>query len=228
MRIACLTFLVATTLGCAASTTPIDGGPLDTSPPNDASPPVDTSVPFDTLPPVDVGVDCNHDAFPSFDRTCSTDSDCTVGVHQTDCCGTQVALGMSASQLSQFQYLEDLCEAQYPACGCASGGLRTDDGMHAPTDDTSSVIVRCDAGRCATTLRAATSCDGVTCSPTQVCVMECSGIPVPDGGVLHSHCVDVPPACATSSSCSCFGTTSPCPTGTCQSVDHGMPLCLCA
>jgi hypothetical protein len=58
-----------------------------------------------------------------------------------------------------------------------------------------------------------------------VCVTDCSGA---DAGPPSSHCVDVPPACAISNDCACYGVTEPCPTGMCVSVQYGAPVCMCA
>lgn len=221
---------------CSTSSTadggPADGGTTDAATHDgsvgDAGPTADAG----DASSIDSGVVCNgHDAasFPTFDRACAGDSDCAVALHQTDCCGSHQALGIAASEGARFAAAEAACDTMYPACGCDSGNVVTDDGSSAPPGSgASAVIVHCVSSVCTTTVRAAAPCGAVTCAPTQVCVQECSGIPRPDAGPLPSHCVDVPESCAASSSCSCFGTASPCPTGMCVSVDHGMPLCLCA
>ncbi len=227
-----LLFLALTPLaGCPTSTTLTD----DDAARSDADA-VDAAIDADLpdAPGLDSGdttVSCSgHDAmsFPAFDRACVSDSDCEIAAHQTDCCGTLDAMGIAASESARFAAAEALCESQYPACGCDSGTVNTDDGtMPPPGSGTSAVVVRCLTGVCTTSARASMACGATTCTPTQVCVMECSGVPVPDGGVLASHCVDVPPACADTTDCACFG-ANPCPTGSCVSVDHGAPVCLCA
>jgi hypothetical protein len=181
----------------------------------------------------DGGIACSNipdaSVFPTFDRTCRTDSDCTIGMHLINCCGAQVALGLASSQAAAFAGAEAICDPMYGGCGCFSGNVTADDGEMAPGGSgASAILVHCNAGKCETSVRPSTTCDTAECTPTQVCVQECSGVRLPpDAGPLPSVCVDVPPACATSSDCSCFGTTDPCPTGSCQSVTHGAPLCLC-
>lgn len=216
---ACGTATTATDAGHAMDARTDEDAAIDAAPGNDA--PVGD----------DAGVVCTgHDAtsFPSFDRVCAVDSDCAIGAHQTDCCGTIDAMGIAGSESARFDAAERQCELQYPACGCDSGTVNTDDGSSPPPGTgTSGVVVDCVAGTCTTSARPSSPCGATTCAPTQVCVMECSGIPL-DGGTLPSHCVDVPAGCASSTDCACFGTANPCPTGSCVSVDHGAPVCLCA
>ena len=221
-----LSLAVAFTGGCGQSTTASDASSTDTAM-------RDSSLGSDAFIGGDAGVVCSgHDAsaFPTFARGCTVDGDCAIGAHQTDCCGTISAMGIAGSERARFAAAESQCESQYPACGCASGTVRTDDGSTPPPGSgANAVVVHCAAGQCTTSARTSTSCGTATCTPTQVCVMECSGIPRPDGGTpLPSHCVEVPAACAGRTDCACFGTTNPCPTGTCQSVQNGQPLCLCA
>ena len=205
----------------------LDGGESDAGAP-DAGSPADAG-------PADAGADVvacapgSAHTFPSFNRACSSVGDCTIGLHQTDCCGSMTAMGIAASAAAVFATDEASCEAMYPACDCASNLLTTDDGAMVPAGDgAGAVIVQCTGGLCSTSVRPSVTCDQSTCTPTQVCVRECSGVaPPPDAGPLPSVCVDVPAACATSTSCSCFGGTDPCPTGACHDVRNGAPTCLC-
>lgn len=223
---ASLLLCLALVPACGMATTASDAGPGQ-----DATSTRDGGAPNDAGSPGDAGVVCSgHDAtsFPSFDRACTLDSDCIVAAHLADCCGTLDALGIARSEATRFAAAEAQCESQYPACGCDSGTVRTDDGSSPPPGTgTSAVVVDCIAGTCTSRARASTPCDGAVCAPTQVCVMECSGVPL-DGGTLPSRCVDVAPGCESTSDCSCFGSTDPCPTGTCVTVDHGAPVCMCA
>jgi len=66
--------------------------------------------------------------FPSFDNACAIDTDCALALHQTDCCGSRVALGIDAGLQAAFDAAEKVCEAQYPACGCVGGPITADDG----------------------------------------------------------------------------------------------------
>jgi len=89
--------------------------------------------------------------FPTFDRSCGTDADCTFGIHQTDCCGNTVAIGMSIGQELRFDGAETACRSMYPACGCPAGPTRTEDGGTAWDPD--AIVALCSAGSCATSLR---------------------------------------------------------------------------
>ena len=179
----------------------------------------------------DAGIACGSgsaSAFPTFDRACNSDSDCTFGMHETDCCGSMTALGIATSAVALFGTDEALCEAMYPGCGCASDSVETDTGASVPPGDgPSAVVVHCTSNICTTSVRPSVSCDQATCTATQVCVQECSGVMLPDAGPLPSVCVDVPGACAASTSCSCYGPTDPCPNGSCWNVVNGTPTCLC-
>jgi hypothetical protein len=46
---------------------------------------------------------CGQAAFPAVDRRCTTGADCIVVRHQTDCCGSQIALGIRADQRDRFE-----------------------------------------------------------------------------------------------------------------------------
>ncbi|GAC1352444.1 MAG: hypothetical protein NVS3B20_04600 [Polyangiales bacterium] len=88
----------------------------------------------------------------TFDKTCFGDSDCAFAVHQTSCCGDQIAIGFAKSQSEAFSKTEPICRATYPGCGCASRGLTTEEGrpdgglLLNPAD----VTVACKAGKCTT------------------------------------------------------------------------------
>jgi hypothetical protein len=51
-----------------------------------------------------------------------------VVFHTINCCGTHVALGISATDATRFDVAEALCDSMYPACGCASGITTAEDG----------------------------------------------------------------------------------------------------
>lgn len=65
---------------------------------------------------------------PSFSKCCEVPEDCAIVFHQVDCCGSFAALGISASEVSQFDELDPDCRGSYPGCGCPSGPTRADDG----------------------------------------------------------------------------------------------------
>lgn len=178
----------------------------------------------------DAGVDCTATPpeFPAFSKTCSSVSECTVGLHQTDCCGTLDAIGIATSAAAAFSSAEAACVSMYPGCGCASGKITTDNGQSAPAGSGgSAIILACVSGKCETSVRAAAACDGATCSATEVCLTECAATTGHDAGHPPSKCVAVPSACAGSTSCACYGSTDPCGAVECTGVDNGLPQCRC-
>jgi hypothetical protein len=95
--------------------------------PSDNAPPADLlSDSQDDFPPVQCGIP--YPIFPWFDRKCSQDTDCAVVFHQVDCCGTLTAVGINAAGVEGFVAAEAVCDAQYPACGCAEGPTTAADG----------------------------------------------------------------------------------------------------
>jgi hypothetical protein len=95
-------------------------------------------------------VACGSDnpSFPTFDKSCDAATDCLIGLHQVDCCGSLVAIGIRASERDRFQADEARCVAMYPGCDCAGRPTLAEDG-HTGTYDR--LVVRCDGGRCMTT-----------------------------------------------------------------------------
>ena len=109
-----------------------DGAPLDTR--GDA--PKDGPV-------------CDPASFPTFDKGCTIDDNCAFGLHQTDCCGNQVAIGFNHGEASKFSAAEAAYRTACPAaCGCPMGPISTDTG--AKTFDSSKIKVSCVGGRCLT------------------------------------------------------------------------------
>ncbi len=123
-------------------------------------PPEPTDVPLDLSPewtdvPADLpaevaGVQCGGEnpSFPSFSKACAAHDDCAIGLHQVDCCGNRVALGLDASQVAAFAEAEAACDAQYPKCGCPQGPVVADDGQSA--FDPAQIQVQCVEGECRT------------------------------------------------------------------------------
>jgi len=92
-------------------------------------------------------------AFPALSKTCKADADCFVALHQVNCCGTMVALGLAVADKAAFDAAEKVCGGQYPGCGCASMGTMAEDGH---TDTTGAgIAVNCKGGLCATSVKAA-------------------------------------------------------------------------
>jgi hypothetical protein len=86
------------------------------------------------------------EVFPQFDRTCIENEDCVVVVHQTDCCGNQVAWGLAETERDAFEVAEAECMAQMSACACPAGPIVADDGSS--TWDPMTLTVGCMAGQC--------------------------------------------------------------------------------
>lgn len=127
--------------GCPGSSTSPDGGP-DVGRDDDAggidSGGIDAGPgdggPGDGGGSMDAGPDATGDAgdpctlSPPLSDTCTTDADCIVVIHQTDCCGNTVADGALASEAVRFETFEYACRASYPDCKCPAGPTTTDSG----------------------------------------------------------------------------------------------------
>lgn len=83
--------------------------------------------------------------FPSFDKGCTTDVNCSFGLHQTDCCGSQVAVGFNHGFKASFDAAESTWRMTCPACDCAPAPTKVDDGK---TGD--AIGVKCSSGICQT------------------------------------------------------------------------------
>ncbi len=109
-----------------SGTSHADGATADASPATDAG-------------SVDGGPACAF--IDGIDRHCLSDGECASATHQTNCCGTEIITGISASESARFATLEAACVASYPGCGCASGPTTTDSGE--TVTDPSAVQVGC-------------------------------------------------------------------------------------
>jgi hypothetical protein len=85
-------------------------------------------------------------SFPTFDKTCASATDCAVGVHQINCCGSTVALGMTRAEQARFAAAEQVCVEQYPQCACAQTAT-AEDGQSVFGKQ---VVVACQSNRCMT------------------------------------------------------------------------------
>jgi hypothetical protein len=123
------------------------------------------------------------EALLALDRSCASDSDCAVVVHETNCCGGYAWVGVRASLQEQFAILEAQCEDFYPDCGCADWRRSTDDGSRVTS--ATMVAAACEAGVCRTYLSACghlcasgSSCqtctDVATVVVTASCAPQCS------------------------------------------------------
>lgn len=86
------------------------------------------------------------DVFPMFDKTCGVDSDCALALHTISCCGTEVAWGISTSEVAAFESAEATCDSQYPECDCAPFPTLAEDGNEVM--DANALAVTCQMGAC--------------------------------------------------------------------------------
>jgi hypothetical protein len=135
--------------------------------------------------------------FPDFERSCATDTDCVVVVHQTNCCGSESAFGIRESELAAFNAAEATCDQQYPACGCASFGVDVEDGTRVDFASKNEINVSCDAGTCKAHYAGMSfACGTLRCTEGQYCVQSSGG---PSGTPTSFACN--PSACT---DCSCL------------------------
>ena len=131
--------------------------PPDMKPAPDAAvPPDSTTAPDATTPPdgtaaadLSATVQCTgvNPTFPQFAKTCKADTDCVIGLHQTNCCGTMTAIGLAYSEWPSFSKAESECETQYPGCDCASMPTTAEDGKNQMDG---AITVSCQVGACTT------------------------------------------------------------------------------
>lgn len=169
---------------------PMDGGDRDGGGPTDAG--VDGGAPLDGGP-FDAGM-CGA-AFPTFDRGCEINADCSVVLHQVDCCGTNVALGIRFDGVSSFDTRETACRALFPVCDCVSQPTAADDGT--VDDGIRPVRSECVGGNCRSTYAPVADCSSggaLACVGGEVCCYPC-GIPG-CASVCQPPCTPGSPGCA--------------------------------
>jgi hypothetical protein len=144
-------------------------------------------------------VECTGSApyFPDFDRNCANDDECVAVIHQTNCCGSESAFGIRASEVSSFNAAESTCKQQYPACGCASFGIDVEDGTRIDFASRNEIAAACDAGVCKAHYSGMSfACGNIRCIEQQYCVQSSGG---PAGTPTSFTCN--PSACT---DCSCL------------------------
>ena len=98
------------------------------------------------VPPPQVVCGSDAEVFPEFPRECLSNDDCALVLHQTNCCGTEVAWGIRRAALEDFRAAEDECRGEMYHCGCATFATEADDGNTGWGADAFSV--RCQENRC--------------------------------------------------------------------------------
>lgn len=154
------------------------------------------------------GVDCRASPpeFPSFDRSCSTPSDCAIGT-LSSYCGASVT-GIRASEADAYAAAAQLCFSQLLPSTCPRGPSFADDGSMSNAPGNTQALVDCVAGQCQTSFgvpTGVTSCggQGTQCDArTEVCVERVNV------GVSGTYgCEPVPAGCETTRSCGCVAAT---------------------
>ena len=149
-----------------ADTTPADTTPADTTPADTSS--ADTAGADALVDPSQVSCGGASPKFPAYATACASDADCAVGLHQIDCCGSQVAVGVASGALSSFAAAEAICAEQYPDCKCAQKPPLAQDGVYVA--DPAGIVARCVDGTCLAKAKDGPNCqDGAGWSPSKWC-----------------------------------------------------------
>jgi hypothetical protein len=80
-------------------------------------------------------------AAPTTYEACAADIDCVIRLHQQDCCGTHISIGVTKSMAASYDMCETAWDAHFPACGCAARATTAQDGKVVGT--TSTEVVHC-------------------------------------------------------------------------------------
>jgi len=102
------------------------GATLDASTELDGSTELDATTSDDASIDTDGGNLCEF--ANSLDGSCSVDEDCRILVHQFNCCGDTVAIGVNLAQSESAAADEVICRDTYPHCGCPTHQTTTDSG----------------------------------------------------------------------------------------------------
>jgi len=173
----------------------------------------DAWIDADVGPPPDSGVDPNVQCgaqppvFPEFDRSCSTDTDCTLGTRQRDCCGSKLVHGIRSEEAEAWNAAAALCASQFPGCACAEQPAEADDGSTLDFMNPLPAQVRCNGGACESYFPSSvdTACGpaGLTCDPaTEICVAR-----EPVGPAIDYSCEAIPQGCFENRTCTCAAST---------------------
>jgi len=88
----------------------------------------------------------NGQAFSTFTKACTNSDSCSFGLHQLNCCGSQLAIGFNHSVVASFQAAEAAWEATCSACACAAAAPLVEDGKSCK----GTIGASCDNGMCTT------------------------------------------------------------------------------
>jgi hypothetical protein len=139
-------------------------------------------------------------SFPSFVKGCESVTNCALVQHQTDCCGGALIMAINHGEIAGFGDAEKICEAEYPACGCASQGVKAEDGTMVPWDKQSSIVAQCVNTTCQSKYGGKTfACGPLTCTDLDYCSVTM-------GGATTYSCVPM----GTCTSCACLPNSGTC------------------
>jgi hypothetical protein len=143
-------------------------------------------------------------SFPSFVKACDSVTNCALVQHQTDCCGGALIMAINHGEVARFDAAEKICEAEYPACGCASQGVKAEDGTMVPWDKQSSIVAQCVNSTCQSKYGGKTfACGPLTCTDLDYCSVTTGGAA---GSAPTYGCVPM----GTCTSCACLPNSGAC------------------
>lgn len=157
------------------------------------------------------GIRCTgpNPSFPTFDRGCTNTDSCVLVSHVTSCCGSTHLMAINHAERARFDAAEAICDAQYPACGCASFGIELDDGTVVASAQ--EAVAACVNGQCESKYDGQTfACGPKTCTDVQYCTESSGG---PAGSVPSFTCTEDPNcakdcgSCTVSAGCACNAVT---------------------
>jgi hypothetical protein len=116
--------LAALILGCGAKTTetPSSDAGTDSSVSDSGK---DVGTPPDSAPIACVD---SSGAMPISLKTCTSSADCAIRTRQSDCCGSEMVIGVRADVAEPFATCEAERRKGLPLCDCLSQPTRAEDG----------------------------------------------------------------------------------------------------
>ena len=84
----------------------------------------------------------------TYDRSCGLASDCAIGSHELDCCGSLREIGINKSEVDRFVTDTGICHSGGPRCDCLAAPIKAEDGRSAPSEK--QIVVDCVVGVCRT------------------------------------------------------------------------------
>jgi hypothetical protein len=76
-------------------------------------------------------------------KMCGGSQSCAIMVHQTDCCGNTLLMGVDAARLAELQACETAWRATLPDCQCAAGPPQIEQPAGTTVNDASEAELGC-------------------------------------------------------------------------------------